>query len=66
MVAGIGVGITVGPPRYGRMFPVAIPSMHPPARSSLHCREAYGMERWLVGPERGVRALVAMCLQLYR
>ncbi|KAL4425535.1 hypothetical protein ABPG75_009551 [Micractinium tetrahymenae] len=28
--------------------------------------EAYGMESWLVGPERGVRALVARCLLLYR
>jgi hypothetical protein len=42
------------------------PHPHTHATTRPPCSEAYGYESWLLGPERGVRGLVAEALELLR
>ena len=48
--------------------PPTHPHPHPHTHTTTRppCSEAYGYESWLLGPERGVRGLVAEALELLR
>ena len=46
--------------------PPTHPHPHTHTTTRPPCSEAYGYESWLLGPERGVRGLVAEALELLR